>query len=265
MHIITIRRIMKTLLYLLPLWLTIVPSSVYQPEENLKKNTYKINRSFFRIGDQLIKLEKYGDARNQNYILVSLHENESRYEAAQQMVHQNGITWLRAIYENGNIVKADLFNKKIVFDPQHIFTSWGRRVHLKENGCWSKAGDEYVQQFARFVLNEIPHDKTVVTFLNEKILLSEFMAGGSREKEAKLIHRNESMPENIFFLTPDEDVYSELKSRNHNVVFQHGKKIEDNGTLIVYSAKVNKPYLSIVAGEPGKELELLEIAHEILQ
>ena len=253
----------KTFLYLLPFCLL----TQNLPQFNLaspEPASLKVNKSFFRIGDQLMTLEKYGDHKIHNYVIVSLHHDDHILESALSMVQSYQSGFIRLLNKQGRNVEADLFNKKLVFDPNNIFTSWGRREHLKANHCWSKASDEYVQQLARFVLNEIPIDKTVVMFLDEKTNLADYTEGGKKEKQVKNIFQSSAMEATSFFLTTDELIFEKLKSANANAVLQNPKKMEDDGSLPVYCSKANRNYLTVVNGD-GIELDLLNTIHFVLK
>ena len=224
----------------------------------------KVNKSFFRIGDQLITLEKYGNTREHNYVLVGLHNDAGFLSAGFTMVGSYRSGLINLVNTNGRQVVADLFDQKLVFDPNNIFTSWGRREHLKKNHCWSKSSDEYVQQLARFVLNEIPADKTVVMFSDKKENIEDYMQEGTKEKQAKDVFLGKTLDANTMFFTPDEEVFNRLKAQDLNVVLQQTRKIEDDGSLPVYCAKADRNYLTVTGGS-NNTIELMKKVHEVLQ
>ena len=214
-----------------------------------------VNKSFFRIGDQLITLEKYGKAVDHPFVFVSLHSDETSYiNAGLRMAHSQKAFFIRLVNKQGRNVEADLFDRKLVFDPNSIFTSWGRRIHLKSNDCWSKSADDYVQQFARFVLNEMPGNKTIVMLHPGKPTLQAYHPGGAMEKMTKEIYVNPAMDAGQFFITADEDIFSQLKESKYNAVLQHAKKMDDDGSLAVFCAKSARPYIYMVANEGEEEM-----------
>lgn len=253
---------MKTLAYLLPLWLMF--QSLPLIEASPPTVSLKVNKSFFRIGDQLITLENYGEFDDNNYVLVSLHNDPVFSSAAFSMVQSSEAGFIRLVNTRGKNVEADFLDMKLVFDPNKIFTSWGRREHLKENHCWGKAADDYIRQFAKFILNEIPIDKTVVMFIDEQLSIRDFMDGGVKEKQAKQVFQNTGQDPSTLFITPDESVFLKLKAKNSNVVLQHSKKLEDDGSLHIYCAKANLNYLNIAVGKENAA-GMLEKAHAVLQ
>ena len=223
-----------------------------------------MNRSFFRIGDQLITLEKFNRQTENDYILVDLYnEQGAALQSAMKLVRQEESSLVRLVHSS-RMVEADLFNKKVVFDPNAIFTSWGRRLHLKTNHCWSKAADEYLQQFARFVLDEIPVQKTIV-MMTEGEAMSVYMSSGSQEKTVKEYHQA-SVSNAGYFITGDEAIYNKLKKEGQNVVLQNDRRLEDDGSLAVYCAKTNRSFLRLVNVEGAfRATEMLEVMHKVLK
>src|SRR6476661_8685842 len=86
-------------------------------------------KTFFRIGDQLITLEKYGNGSSRQYAIVALHGNEtSAIEGAQAFAQAHGANFFRIGNQETQKVEGVLMDRKICFDPNNIFTVNGRKA-----------------------------------------------------------------------------------------------------------------------------------------
>lgn len=212
----------------------------------------------------MITLEKFNKQSGNDYVLVDLYNDDGMAQQLSMMMVRDEESGLVRLSNSGRVVEADLFDKKVVFDPDAIFTSWGRRLHLKANHCWSKAADEYLQQFARFVLDEIPVQKTIV-MMTEGEAMSVYVSSGSQEKTVKEYHQA-SLSNAGYFITGDEAIYNKLKKEGQNVVLQNDRRLEDDGSLAVYCAKTNRSFLKLVNLEgAASATEMLEVMHEVLR
>ncbi len=250
----------KTFFFLLPVCL-LLQTSLPDFSSTTKA---PVNRSFFRIGDQLITLEKFNKQSGNDYVLVDLYNDNAMAQYLAMVMVREEETGLVRLSNSGREVEADLFDKKVVFDPDAIFTSWGRRLHLKANHCWSKAADEYLQQFARFVLDEIPEQKTIV-MMTEGTPMSEYISSGGQEKTVKEYHQA-SVSNAGYFITGDDVIYNKLKKEGQNVVLQNDRRLEDDGSLVVYCAKTNRSFLKLVNVErAARATDMLEVMHKVLK
>jgi len=228
-------------------------------------NPISVSKSFFRFGDQLITLEKYGSEDARSYVLVSLHGNElSSLNTALHFANEKGATLYRLKHKDTRLVEADLHDQKVRFDPNQIFTCWGRRVHLKANNCYNRFSLERVEQLSRFVLNELRWDKTVVSLNNSegRISINDYRHGKA-EKEVKEIYVCSTMDPYDYFVTGEEVIYQALKARDFNVVLQHRNHVKDNGSLSLYLLRSDRAFVNVEtksdhAEEEARMLEALD-------
>lgn len=257
----------KTLLYLLPACLLqTAPKATFVPSTT---NAYPLSKSFFRIGDQLITLEKHGTVDTKNYVLVSLHCNEiTAISTAYSFAREKGAAFYRLRHQNRLQVTADLHDETVSFDPNRIFTTWGRRVHLKNNKCLNKYAIQRVEQFARFLLAEMPWHRVIVSVNNtaSRVRVTDY-THGDLEKQVKKIHINRELDALDYFLTADEEIYESLVVQNFNVVLLNRNKVKDNGSLSVYCAKDNQRFVNIEtkADHVAEQERMLEAVDAILQ
>ncbi|MFL5772551.1 MAG: hypothetical protein ACJ75F_05305 [Flavisolibacter sp.] len=261
---------MKFLLYLWPLVYAMHTDTkinfVPAPENS---NSLKVSKSFFRIGDRVLTLEKYVAHSERSYVLVSLHSNEMvAINTSMQFAQQHGTTFYRLDNNNQKNVEADFLDEKVKFDPNHIFTSWGRRLNLKLNRCWNNMTNKKVQQFAHFLTNEFVLDKTIVSVHNSdnNASVNDYRFLGKNEKQAREIHQSRLMDPSDFFVTTDEKIYEQLQNRDFNVVLLQKGKVKDDGSLGVYCTKANKAFVNIEAraSHPEEQQRMLLVIDSIL-
>jgi hypothetical protein len=256
----------NTLLYLLPVCalLYTAPKATTEPQHT------NLNKSFFRIGDQLITLEKYSQGEAPGYVLVSLHSDEmDAIGTTMDFVRQHNSVFLRLVNGHRRLVEADFYDHKVVFDPNQVFTTWGRRIELRENECFDKLTNLRVLQFSRFVTGEIRRDKTIVSIHNteENSSIRQYLPGGHLEKLAKEVYMNPAKDPSDFMVTGEEYIYNGLKAQGFNVVFLHRSRMEDNGSLEVYCSKANQPYviMEVKRGHGEEQLRMMEVVDGMLK
>lgn len=256
---------MKPLLYLLP---------VYALLHTAPKTTMPAHpiptpaRSFFRLGDQLVTLARYTQDHPRSYMLVSLHSNEqAAIASAIAFADARHVEFLQLMNQDKKNVEASLMDRPLHFDPAMIFTSWGRRNNLKTHGSWYRAADECVEQFARFLLNDMRQTRTIVSLHSEgQLTINDYAKGGRLDDHARELFRNAGSDAADFFMTTDEDLYYVLKQRGCNVVLQRSTHMNDDGSLNVYCAKTRRAAVTIET-RPDHEAEreaMLNVLDEVL-
>lgn len=220
-----------------------------------QKNIAPYSRSFFRIGDRLVTLERYG-AQSSPFVLVSLHNDDALADRLAREAAGRGGAYLRLVNEGSRLVEATLLEKKISFDPAYIYTSWGRKLHLKERGCDDRDVDNCVQGFATFVLDDIGRTKTMVTInTGGGTTIAQYEEGGAGYKEVKQVYRNKDLSPASYFVTTDDVLFEQLSAAGRTTVLLHPRKAVDDGTLESYCIKARQRYVHLQLGsaDDGKE------------
>lgn len=230
------------------------PQTDFTTTENRELRTEK---NFFRFGDQLVTLEAHGYAAAKNYVLLSLHSNEtSSIAAALNFTRTTDAFFIRLVNSNKRNIEGYFLDTKINFDPNNIYTDWGRKEHLKDNNCWTKYIDLKVEQFSQFILNEIPYDKTIVSLHSHKgNTIQNYAAKRKLNRQVKALYINSTQSPTDYFLTTDESIFERLKERQYNVLLMHPKKMENKGGLAVYCARTKRPYVQVETGEENTEMQ----------
>jgi hypothetical protein len=204
---------------------------------------------------------------------IHVHENEqTAAEAAYKMMAKYGkgcfVTWQAY---GDRYINFKLGNSIYKFDPNRIYTPKGRKETLEANGEYSEEADSIVGEIANlFLRNYIDSNMLVVALHNNTdgggLTINSFKKGGDYAHDAKKVHVNKSRDQDDFFLTTNADIYNYIKKKGFNIVLQDHEKVTDDGSLSVYAAGKNKPYLNIEAqqGHLAQQLEMVDIVQEII-
>ncbi len=232
-------------------------------------STATFTKTFFRLGDQLLTLEKIGNDSEHSYLFVSLHDNEAdAIKTTMQVAQKNRVDFVRLVNEDKKNIEAIFLDRKISFDPNSIFTQMGRRSCLLTNKYLDKITNMKIQQFAQFILNEVEGQQTIVTVHAENgHSIMQYKKGGSMSKSAKRVFKSSLTNNSNFFLTASEDIFEKLRDRNCNVVLLHKKNIRDDGSLAVYCVKTGRSYVSIEtpASDTTAQAGMLDMVTEVLR
>lgn len=233
------------------------------------ERTVRINKSFFRLGDRLITLEKCSGDQIGTYLIIALHNNEqTAISAATSFVADHKASFIRLVHNGSFNVEANVWDKTIRFDPDKIFTSWGRKMNLKNTGWYNKNTSQQVQEFAHFLVTEFSYAPVLVSVHNNEGNRSilEYRSG-NLQRETKDYYINPLQDQSDFVITTDEKIFRKLKDKQINAIWQKKGKLKDNGSLNVYCVKVKKPYVHIEARSDHLEEQkkLLAAVDEILQ
>ncbi|HWJ90351.1 MAG TPA: hypothetical protein VNR87_04530 [Flavisolibacter sp.] len=265
---------MRILLYLLPVCYFMHANYGSENPAQPYSYSFKTYRTvpairFFRLGDQLITLEKYARPEAASYVLVSLHSNElAAIRTAMNFAEARNAVFYRLMNSERRNVEADLLDKKITFDPNCIFTTTGRKQNLKMNHCFDKPIDEQVFQLSRFIIRDMSNEKAIVSVhSSDDHSILEYKKGGALHKQAKEICQQPSMDAGDFMVTNEEYIYRALKSKGFNVVLQNKAKAKDDGSLGIFCSRAGKPYVGIEtrAGHTEEELRMLDAVDRIFE
>ena len=255
--------VVKTfLLYLLPL-LWSEPAAIEKNEAPLQ-----VTKSFFRLGDQVFTLEKLQSPAERNFSVVSLHNDEEGFiENARRFVAEEG----GALYvlQNGGRkdISVELLDHQVAFDPNEIFTLYGRKVFKPRKGIYFKI-DQYVAQFARFIVNELGQEKHIIDIhghLAGEKDITDYKKELKKFKDIRGVHHNPAKNPHTYFLTSDEGLYGQLREEGFNCVLQSNYKLRGDGSLNEYCRRINRLYVRVVTvqGDDAAQEEMLRALSRI--
>jgi len=225
---------------------------------------------FFKLGDKLLSVARHGDEKEAPFILISLHSNETTaINTARSFIEKEGGLFLELLNYDQRLVVFNEAEGKFSFDPNRIFTPAGRIANLKLNKSYNKKVEQQVQQFARFVLAEIPGIKTIIAVHNNtdgNYTINDYKKGNKLERDALLVYQNPALDEDDFFLTTNLSLFKSLKAEKFNVILQDKGKAKDDGSLSIYCARSNRPYVNVETehGHLEQQQKMLSVLNEII-
>jgi hypothetical protein len=236
------------LLYLLPVCYALQPATIEAPPTPVSPYSVTVKKSFFRLGTRLITLNKIVSQREQPFLMVNLHNDEtSLIEKAKELTARKGGQLIVLENDGQKLIEAELLERTVVFDPSHIFTFYGRKFRPKK-GINFKI-DQHVKQLADFITNELDDGKHVVdlhSHSGDDRLISDYQKEIKKFKDVKDVHQNKFMDEADYFLTSDEYLFEQLSKRGFNIVLQSSTKLRELGMLDNFCQKMKSKYLLVV-------------------
>jgi len=224
-----------------------------------------VERNFFRFGDQLVTLEREGDAAAAGYVALLLHSGEG--VALENFAGKSGALRVKLDHRTGRYIQGTFIDKPISFDPNNIFTEWGRKEHLKDRGCWSRGIEIKVGQFADFIMNELPSDKIILTMHQHgDFSMEDFTGKKSLNRQMKEVVWNDKVNERSYFMTSDKSLFDKLDAAGGNVILLNARTVANNGALAVYCVRTKRPYIQVeCSGDPVEQEKMLSIVEEALK
>ncbi|RYY89435.1 MAG: hypothetical protein EOO15_06235 [Chitinophagaceae bacterium] len=208
-------------------------------------------KTYFRLGERLITLNRQATDESVPYIFISLHNNETAIaEAARRSIFAQGGTLLELLNDNQREIEFTLFEKELSVDPNNIFTPKGRNRELSINSKVDAVISRQLNSFSQFILEEIPYDKTIVSVHSNEAgeaTVNDYTRNGSRERDAVQVFVNPEQNASDFFVTTDKAIFQQLKDKKFNVVL-FGARSKDDGSLAVYCSRMHRNYVGIETG-----------------
>ncbi|GAB4091663.1 hypothetical protein GCM10028786_05890 [Flaviaesturariibacter terrae] len=227
-------------------------------------------KTYFRLGERLITLNRQATNESVPYIFVSLHNNETGIaEAARRSIFANGGTMLELLNENQRDIEFTLFEKQLSVDPNNIFTPKGRNRELSVNSKTDVVISRQLNGFAQFLLEEMPHDKTVVSVHSNEgseLLVTQFARNADRDRDATMVYINPDQSASDFFTTTDKNIFQQLKEKKFNVVLLSARS-KDDGSLAVYCGRMHRAYVGIetARGHEDQQDAMIAVISSILR
>lgn len=161
------------------------------------------------------------------------------------------------------------------FDPNRVFTEAGAEATLRDLGPYSEAARKNVRAFAEAFLAAIGLETLregpglLVTVHNNKAgfySARSYDHGGEHEREAVRVRSGrETAPDDFFFVTEPRH-YNLLQEGPYHVVLQDNAAATDDGSLSVWAASEELPYVNVEAqhGHLREQIDMLAFLNERL-
>lgn len=205
--------------------------------------------------------------------LINLHDNEdTAVEAALEVIGRRGGRCIELRHTGDRNVSFALDGRPYTFDPNRIFTPTGVDSTLAALSTSSGDARRAVHAFADtlrslFDLSDLDVVVTVHNNTEGDYSVHSYRSGGAYEVDARFAHVIDGMDPDDFFFVTDVDVYTRLRREGANVVLQDNAVVTDDGSLSVYCARHEVPYVNVEAqhGHFAAQVRMLELLHHVLR
>lgn len=138
------------------------------------------------------------------------------------------------------------------FDPNRIFTISGRKKALKcQQGDCNLAMDQLTQAVQQLLNRYLHQAKLIVAIHNNHangLSVLHYRPTATKANDVRQIAINPDQNPHDFFFVTTQQAFDFLSQRGFNVVWQDNEKVEDDGSLSVWSAQHKIDYINIEAG-----------------
>ena len=241
----------------------------------LSAQTFGEQRAKFKIETQVVSFQIGAEKldviisktakRQSKFVYFNLHDNENTaVEAAKEIIRKYGGTLIELKNSERRMVNFTFQEKQYTFDPNRIFTRVGIEKTLKENGEFSIAAAEKVDEFAaalKLLLKKFRLIIAVHNNTNENYSLKSYEDIEKLGKDVRFFVENPNFDIDDFFYVTESRIFQYLKQKNQNVVLQDNRKVTDDGSLSVYCGQNKIPYINVESqhGHLLEQTKMLEI------
>lgn len=206
-------------------------------------------------------------------LFVNVHDNENTsVKSAERYLNEIGGRLINI--ENNGERLIDFLHKGqyFAFDPNRIFSNAGIDSTIKIlSARYDPNAAKEVSRFAELLIADYIDSSNLIVSLHNNMdsSLSVLSYKNDQEinKDLGQIFINPSMDADDFILTTDISLFNRIKRKNINVVLENVNAIEDDGSLSVYAARHNIPYVNVEAQHEHSEeqLALLRLLEDIIK
>ena len=207
-------------------------------------------------------------------VSINLHQNEqTSVEAATLVVSERGGEfWKLATEDPERLVHFEMESGTYAFDPNRIFTPQGcLKTLIDENSCYDDQAYLELLSFGQNLLEAfMPKDNRVVIGMHnnkgEDYSIESYQEDVFLQSDCSLIQINPEISPHDFFFTTDPEIFNLLAQLDLNVVLQDNQRVTDDGSLSVYCAKVQVPYVNIEAKKDHliQQVAMMNLLYNIL-
>jgi hypothetical protein len=206
----------------------------------------------FRVGDTQVRalVVQQGAATP---TMINVHDNENTSVLAGRRVLSEASGRLIELSHSGHrLVTFQLGGLTYRFDPNRIFSDAGIRETLTRRGAYSAAGHQVVAQFARdlldrFALNREPVIIALHNTDGRGLTIHSYRGDEPLSSASARVQVSQTRRPGDFFYVTDRRFFDYLAARDFNVTLQHDANVPDDGSLSVYCARLDIPYVNVEA------------------
>jgi len=205
-------------------------------------------------------------------LFVNLHDNEkTSVKAAEQYLNEIGGRLINIQNNGERLINFKHKGRTYTFDPNRIYSAAGidSTITILSSRYNANAAKE-VSKFAKsLITNYIDSSNLIISLHNNRdssLSVLTYTNDSDINKSFGTAFINPDMDIDDFILTTDTSLFNRIKAKNINVVWENVDAIKDDGSLSIYAARNNIPYINVEAEHEHSEeqLRMLMILEDII-
>ncbi len=228
---------------------------------NRKHNVNHITT--YTIGETKVSVvEKRCYPCDPKVLFVNVHDNETTsVQAAEKYLEEIGGRIINIENNGERLINFRHKGVSFTFDPNRIYSSAGidSTITILSMRYDEDAAKEVADFAKSFIADYINSSNLIISLHNNmdsslSVFSYKNMQAGNDSSGKIFI--NPAMDADDFILTTDTSLFARIKEKNINVVYENVEAIEDDGSLSVYAARHNIPYINVEAQHEHSEEQL---------
>lgn len=223
------------------------------------------------IGDSTVDLVIHETAAP-GLTYLNIHDDENTsVRAALCTIKRHGGRVFELKHPGARNIIFILDGVKYEFDPNRMFSDAGIAASLERFSSVSDEAIVAVRLFADELLRQInPAELNVLVTLHnneprDNYSVQSYTADGDYASEAQQVSVNNEIDPNDFYFVTDYNIFIQLSQNEQNVVLQDNEHVTDDGSLSVWSAQHQIPYVNIEAqvGHLRSQAGMIQLLHDL--
>jgi hypothetical protein len=186
-------------------------------------------------------------------MLYNMHDNENTAALAGRIVSKKyGGEYFELMHEGKRMISFQYGEDSIHIDPNRIYTDLGIWTQLEKNKISDTVVFRTVQSWRNSLLTilDVDHRELVIALhnnTNQNYSFKSYMPGEEFEIEAAALHKGSLNDKDDFYFVTDPRIMDQLSQGRYNIILQANSTMTDDGSLSVYCAQHNIPYVNVEA------------------
>ena len=207
------------------------------------------------------------------WLLVNLHDDENTsVEAAEELLDDYPCRLVELKHSGERHVEFTIQGEEFGCDPNRIFTAVGVRATLEKISSLDPQAEREVIRFGEALIEQyrLSDVQAVIALHNntdERYAATSYAKGQEYESDAAAVHLQSGKDVDDFYFVTEQRFFDALAARGFNAVLQNNETVTDDGSLSVYCAKHNVPYVNVEAqhGHLEVQVDMLKALFEELE
>lgn len=232
------------------------------------------NVTIYLIGETKVSVvEKRCYPCDSHVLFVNLHDNEiTSVKAAEQYLNEIGGRIINIENNGERLINFRYKGEDFTFDPNRIYSSAGidSTITILSLHYNSDAAKEVADFAKHFIADFINGSHIIISLHNNmdsslSVISYKNMQAGNDSLGRTFI--NPAMDADDFMLTTDTSLFARIKEKNINAVYENVEAIKDDGSLSVYAARHNIPYINVEAQHEHlkEQLSMLKAIDDLIR